>query len=267
MSTQTKTIVLVHGLWVTPLSWESFRAFYESRGYRVLAPAWPGIRGSVAEMRRSPETLNGVGAAEVVEHYAQAIRQLSEPPIIIGHSYGGLITQMLLDRGFGAAGVAIDSVPPKGIWILPLSTNLALVPALVRPATFRTTFLFTFAQWWKVFANTLPEATAREAYAAQAIPASGRAIFQAALANITPGAVTAVNYRNPDRAPLLVVGGGKDVIMPAALSRKIYRKHAVSPARTDYKEFAGRSHYLIAEPGWQDVASDVLAWAEQHARR
>ena len=266
MKTQSRTIVLVHGLWVTPLSWEPFKRFYESQGYRVLAPAWPGIEGSVADMRRDPSSFNGVGAGEVVDHYTKIIRSLPEPPIIMGHSYGGAITQLLIDRGLGVAGVAIDSVPPKGILLLPLSTNLALLPALLNPRTLRGTFLFTFKQWWRVFANTLSEDEARAAYDAQAIPAPGRAIFQAALANFTPGATTTVNFRNPNRAPLLFIGGEKDVIMPASLSRKIFRKHSASPVTTDYKEFPGRSHYLIAESGWQEVASYALTWAESQIR-
>jgi pimeloyl-ACP methyl ester carboxylesterase len=265
MNTQSRTIVLVHGLWVTPLSWEPFKRFYESRGFRVVAPAWPGIEGSVADMRRDPSSFNGVGAAEVVNHYAKIIRALPEAPIIMGHSYGGAITQLLIDRGLGAAGVAIDSVPPKGILLLPLSTNLALTPALLNPGTLRGTFLFSFKQWWRVFANTLSESEARAAYEMQAIPAPGRAIFQAALANFTPNATTTVNFRNPDRAPLLFIGGEKDVIMPASLSRKIFRRHRVSPRLTEYKEFPGRSHYIIAEQGWEEVADYALSWAIAHA--
>jgi pimeloyl-ACP methyl ester carboxylesterase len=267
MSTTKRTIVLVHGLWVTPLCWQPFRRYFENQGHEVIAPAWPGIRGEVAEMRRDPSSFNGVGARRVVEHYAKVIRDLPVPPIIMGHSYGGCITQMLIDRGLGAAGVAIDSVPPKGILVLPLSTNLALLPALLHPRTYRATFLFSFEKWWKVFANTLPEAEARAAYAEQAIPAPGRAIFQAALANFTPNAATAVNFRNPKRAPLLFIGGEEDVIMPASLSRKIARKHQASPCVTDYKEFPGRSHYIIAESGWQEVADYALTWAEHQINK
>jgi pimeloyl-ACP methyl ester carboxylesterase len=266
MTSRPHTIVLIHGLWVTPLSWEPFRRFYENLGHRVLAPAWPGIKGSVADMRRDASSFHGIGAGEVVAHYAGIIRALPEPPIIIGHSYGGVITQLLINQGLGAAGVAIDSVPPKGILLLPWSTIRSLVPAFLQASAFRTTFIFTFRQWWRVFANTLPEAEAREAYDAQVIPAPGRAIFQAALANVMSGAPTTVDFSNPRRAPLLFIGGEKDVIMPAALSRKIYRKHSVSPVATAYKEFPGRSHYIIAERGWQEVANHALAWAERHAR-
>lgn len=260
-----KTIVLIHGLWVTPRSWENFKRRYESRGYTVLAPAWPGIAGEPADLRRNATSLHGVGIAEVVAHYETIIRALPEPPILIGHSFGGLITQLLLDRGLGAAGVAIDSVPPKGIYVLPVSTYEALTPALSNPFNAKRTYLFPFSRWHRVFANTLPETEARAAYAEQAIPASGRAIFQAALSNVTPGSHATVNFANPRRAPLLVIGGEKDVIMPAALSRKIYRRHSASPSLTAYKEFPARSHYLIAEKGWEEVADHALAWAEEVA--
>ncbi|MBE2214574.1 MAG: alpha/beta hydrolase [Opitutaceae bacterium] len=261
------TIILIHGLWVTPLSWDKFKRRYEAQGYTVLAPAWPGVEGSPAEMRRDASSLHGVGAEDVIEHYARIIRELPEPPIIMGHSYGGLVTQALADRGLGAAVVAIDSVPPKGIYLLPFSTYGALTGALANPLNYRSTFIFSFPQWWRVFANTLTEADARREYEAQVIPASGRAIFQAALANVTPGASTAVNFRNPARPPMLVVGGEKDVIMPAALSRKIFRRHRASSAVTEYKEFAGRSHYIIAEQGWEEVADFALAWATDKVAR
>jgi len=257
-----KTILLIHGLWVTPRSWEKFKTRYEARGYNVLAPAWPGITGEVEDMQRDPSAFSGTGIAEVVAHYTRIIEALPEKPIIIGHSYGGLITQLLADRGLASAAVAIDSVPPKGIYVLPFSTYEALTPALVNPFNAKSTYLFPFARWWRVFANTLPEAEARAAYAEQAIAAPGKAIFQAALSNITPGSLATVNFRNPARAPLLVIGGEKDVIMPAALSRKIYRRHSASPAITAYKEFPARSHYLIAETGWEEVADYAITWAE-----
>ncbi|HEY9249487.1 MAG TPA: alpha/beta hydrolase [Rariglobus sp.] len=172
-----KTILLIHGLWVTPRSWEKFKSRYESRGYNVLAPAWPGITGEVEDMQRDPSSFNGTGIAEVVARYEKIIRALPEKPIIIGHSYGGLITQLLVDRGLAAAGVAIDSVPPKGIYVLPFSTYEALTPALANPFNARGTYLFPFARWWRVFANTLPKTEARAAYAEQAIAAPGKAIF------------------------------------------------------------------------------------------
>ncbi len=265
MMKTSKTILLIHGLWVTPSSWEKFRRYYESAGYTVLAPAWPGINGDVPAMQRDASGLKGIGIEEVIAHYTKIIRSLPEPPIIIGHSYGGLITQLLIDKGLGAAGVAIDSVPPKGILVLPLSTYNSLLPAFLQPSTFKKTFSFTFQKWWKVFANTLSESEARKEFEREVIPASGRAILQAALANITPGSLATINFRNRSRAPLLFIGGEKDVIMPAALNRKNFKKYKASSAVTEYQEFAGRSHYIIAEQGWEEVAQSALDWAVARA--
>ena len=259
------TIVLIHGLWVTPKSWDQFRRYFEAAGYRVLAPAWPGIRGTPAEMRRDATGLHGIGIAEVIAHYTKLIRELPEPPILMGHSYGGLITQLLIDRGLGAAGVAIDSVPPKGIYLLPLSTYRALAAALINPGNYRRTFLFSFRQWWRVFANTLPRSEAEKAYEDQVIPASGRAIVQAAFANFTPHALSTINFANNRRAPLLLIGGEEDVIMPARLNQKNFRKYRHSSATTEYRSFPGRSHYIIAEPGWEEVAEFALDWAARKA--
>lgn len=266
MSAKCNTIVLIHGLWVTPLCWEPFRRFYDNLGYKVLAPAWPGIAGSVADMRRDPSPLNGIGASEVAAHYAEIVHGLYEPPVIMGHGYGGAIAQLLIDQGLGAAGIAIDSIPPKGILIRSLSTGLALLSPLANPFNCHGTSLLTFWQFWRLVCNTLPESEACKAYGSQAIPAPRRAIIQAVLANFTPGAATTVNFKNPNRSPLLFIGGGKDVIVPASLSRTISRKHRASPCTSEYKEFPGRSHYIIVEPGWQEVADYALTWALSHAR-
>ena len=261
MNPPATTILLIHGLWVTPSSWGKFKSYFESRGHNVIASPWPGINKDVAGMRRDSSGLYGIGIAEVIAHYTKIIRSLPEPPIIMGHSYGGLITQLLIDKGFGAAGVAIDSVPPKGILVLPLSTYNSLLPAFLQPSTFKTTFLFTFKKWWQVFANTLSETEARAEFEREVIPASGRAIFQAALSNVTPSSLATVNFKNSSRAPLLFIGGEKDVIMPAALNRKNFRRHRSSSAITEYKELPGRSNYIIAEKGWEEVAQYAVNWA------
>ncbi len=259
----SKTILLVHGLWVTPRSWEKFKSYYEARGYNVVAPAWPGVQGDVEGMQRDASSFNGIGIEQVVAHYTKVIQALPEKPIIIGHSYGGLITQLLNDRGLAAAAVAVDSVPPKGIKLLPFSTIEALTPALLNPFTAKRTYAMPFARWWRVFANVLSESEARAAYKRYAIAAPGKAIFQAALSNVTPGSLATVNFKNPNRAPLLVIGGERDVIMPASLSRKIFKRHSASPVKTGYKEFAGRSHFLVGENGWEEVAEYAVEWAER----
>ncbi len=257
-----KTIVLVHGLWVTPRSWEKFQTHFESKGYTVLAPAWPGIKGEVEDMQKDPSSFNNIGIEEVMAKYIGVIKALPTPPIIMGHSYGGLITQLLIDQGYGRAGVAIDSVPAKGILILPFSTYEALTPALANPLNVKGTYLFPFERWWRVFANSLTEDEARVAYKTYAIAAPGRAIFQAALSNLIPGSPATINFHNNKRAPLLFIGGEKDVIMPAALNKKNHAKYKSSTAITEYHEFPGRSHFIIAEKGWEEVADYALAWAE-----
>ncbi len=266
MNGRFNTIVLIHDLWVTPLSWEPFYNFYANLGYQVLAPAWPGIERSVADMRRDPSALNGIGVGELVARYAKIVRSLSEPPVIMGHGYGGLIAQILLDQGRGAAGVAIAAFPPKGILLRSLSTCRSLLPALTNPFNRNGTCRLNLPQFRRVFGNTLPASETRRIFAAQAIPAPCRPIFQAAFANFTRRAATTVDFKNPRRPPLLFIAAGEDAIVPPSLGRRILRKHRASPCLSEYNEFPGRSHYIIAEQGWQEVADYALTWALTHAR-
>lgn len=266
MSAEGTTIVLIHGLWVTPLIWEPFLRFYGNLGYHVLAPAWPGIEGSIADLRRDASGLSDIEVSDVVAHYAKVIRRVSPPSVIIGHGCGGLIAQLLCDRGLGAAVVAIGSLPPRGLLIRSLRTRLALLPALAFASRRDGTCLLTFQQFWRRFCHTLPESDARKAYETQVIPAPGRSLVQAVLANVIPGAATTVDFKNARRPPLLVIGGGEDRVVPPALNRAIVRRHGASPCRTAYMEFPGRSHHLIAEPGWQEVADYALTWALAQVR-
>ena len=265
-SSEPDTIVLIHGLWMTPRSWEHFVGFYASHGYQVLAPPWPGMVGEVEEIRRDPSALARVGVTELVGYYDRLVRTLETPPILMGHSFGGLVVQMLLDRGLGAVGVAIDPAPPKGILRLPWSTVRASSPVLSNPANVGRTVMLTFDQFRYSFANTMSELDARAAYGRYAVPGPGRPIFQAAFANLNPWAqATKVNYANADRAPLLLIAGSEDQQVPAAVVRDNYKRYARSDALTDYKEFAGRSHLLIAQDGWQEVAAYALSWAKAKA--
>lgn len=264
MNQVKQTVVLIHGLWVTPRSWELFREFYEERGYRVFAPAWPRLNGDVEDIRRNASALAGLGITEVADHYEKFVQSLSEPPILIGHSFGGLIVQILLDRGLGAAGVAIDSATPKGIWKLPFSAIKSVNPVLSNPFNYTHTVTLTFKQFKYAFANTLSEAEARSAYEQNAIPGPGRPIFQVALANFNPWAATKVNYLNHRRSPLLLIAGTQDHLVPAVQNRINHKKYAHSKAITDYKEFPGRSHWIIGQEGWQEVAEYALAWMQNH---
>jgi pimeloyl-ACP methyl ester carboxylesterase len=263
MTSDTNTIVLVHGLWVTPRSWTRFRGYYEARNYRVLTPPWPRLVGDVEDVRRDPSALNGLGIKECVDHYDSIIRNLDEPPIIMGHSFGGLFVQMLLDRGLGAAGVAIDGAQAKGVLRLPAAQIRALSPVLLNPANRKRTVALTYKEFRYGFANTMSEADARAAFEAEAIPSPGRPVFEAGLANLNPRAVTKVNYRNDTRAPLLLIAGSDDHTVPAAVNRSNYHKYHRSKAVTSFKEFPGRSHLTIAQTGWEEVADYALSWAEQ----
>lgn len=262
MNQPNKTIVLIHGLWVTPRSWESFQGFYEARGYQVFAPPWPRLHGEVEDIRADPSALAGLGLLEIFEHYAKFVRTLDEPPILIGHSFGGLAVQVLLDRGLGAAGVSIDGTPPKGILPLPWSVIRSANPVLSNPLNYWRAVSLTFEQFRYAFANTMTEADARAAYERNAIPGPGRAVFQSALGNLTPNAATTVNHLNAERAPLLLIAGGSDHLVPPVLNRVNHAKYQKSRAVTDYKEFPNRSHLIIAQEGWEEVAQYALDWAE-----
>ena len=266
MKNEIKTIVLIHGLWMTPRSWEPFRHFYEERGYEVLAPAWPRLHGEVEEIRRDPSALAGLGLLEIFEHYDKFVRTLPEPPILIGHSFGGLAVQVLLDRGLGAAGVSIDGTAPKGILPLPFSVIRAANPVLSNPFNYGRTVALTFEQFRYTFANTMTEADARAAYEQQAVPGPGRPVFQSALGNLTPGAATMVNHLNDYRAPLLLIAGGSDHLVPPILNQVNFKKYGKSRAVTDYKEFPGRSHLIVAQEGWEEVAAYALNWVQAAIR-
>lgn len=256
-----KTIVLIHGLWLTPKSWEPFRLHYESLGYRVLTPAWPGLQGEVEEIRRDPSPIAGLGVREIADYYERYVKGLDEAPILMGHSFGGLIVQILLDRGLGVAGVAIDSVAPQGVLDLPLPMLRSASPVLSNPFNYLSTVELTFEQFRYAFANNLSEEEARRVYQEQTIPGPGKPVFQAALANVTPGAVTRVDFRNAYRAPLLLIAGSDDHQVPASLNRSNFKKYAGSGAVTAFKEFPHRDHLIVAEEGWQEVADYALSWA------
>ena len=255
------TIVLIHGLWMTPLSWEHWIKRYTDKGYNVLAPAWPGMDKSIEELRSNPASLGGLGVTEIVAHYDRIIRGLNKPPIIMGHSFGGLFTQILLDRGLGAAGVALDSAPVKGILLLPFSTLRVSFPALSNPFNLHKVAALTPEQFHYAFGNQLSEADSRQVYERYAVPGPDHVLFQAGLANFNPHAATAVNFHNNDRAPLLLIAGGKDHIAPASVTRANYNLYCKSQATTHYIEFPNRSHYTLGEPGWEEVADYALEWA------
>jgi pimeloyl-ACP methyl ester carboxylesterase len=258
------TIVLVHGLWLTPRSWEGWKERFEGRGYEVIAPAWPRMRGEVEDIRRDPSSLNGLGVAEITDHYAEIVRRLEHPPIVIGHSFGGLVTELLLDRGLGAAGVAISPAPVRGVLRLPLAQLRSAFPVLRNPGNRKRTVELTPSQFHYAFTNTMSGSAAKAAYDRYEVPAPGRVLFQAAFANFNPHAATKVEFRKQNRAPLLVVGNDQDHTVPASVSKEAATRLGKGRATVDYKEFSGRPHFTTGAPGWEAVADYALEWATSH---
>ena len=256
-------IVLVHGLWLTPRSWEGWKERFEKRGRRVLAPAWPRMPAEVEDVRRDPWALNGLGLTEIVDHYERIVRGLDRPPVIIGHSFGGLVCELLLDRGLGAAGVAISPAPVKGVLRLPPAMLRATFPVLANPANRNRTVELTPTQFHYNFTNTMPGDEAEAVYDRFQVPGPGRMIFQAALANFNPRAANKVDSHNRDRPPLLVIGNGQDHTVPASVCKAAAKRLRESEAVVDYKEFARRPHFAGA-PGWEEVADYALDWADDH---
>ena len=260
------TIVLVHGLWMTPLSWEHWIERYTARGYHVLAPAWPGMGGDIELLRASPTALENLGIEDIVDHYDQIIRDLDAPPIIIGHSFGGAFAEILLDRGLGAAGVAIDAAAVKGVTKLPFSTLKSAFPVLRSPSNNHRAVALTAEQFHYAFTNTMSRADSDEVYNRYAVPGPGRVLWQGALANFNPHSPDRVDFHNDDRAPLLFIAGGADHVVPATVDRQTAKRQSKSEAVTEYREFPGRSHFTIGQDGWQEVADFALDWAAEHAR-
>src|SRR5215218_2513051 len=262
------TIVLVHGLWVTPRSWEHWIEHYENKGYRVLAPAYPGLEVAVEALNDDPSPIEALTIPRVVEHYEGIVGELDKPPIIMGHSAGGLFSQILLDYGYGAAGVVIDSAPAEGVRITPIAQIRSFFPFLKNPANRHKAIGFTKEQFHNAFANTLSREDSDEVYERYHIPAPGSFVWDPVLSNFTPGHQdTYVNFRNEERAPLLFIAGGEDNIMPPAVNQSNVKHYRHVKSVTDYKEFPGRSHYTVGQDGWEEVADYALEWAVEHAKR
>ena len=252
------TIVLINGLWMTALSWENWAKHYAHKGYRVIAANWPGMEGDIEQLRRHSSSFASLGVADVVDHYEQIIGELETPPIIIGYGFGGLVTQVLLDRGWGAAGVAIASAAVRGIARLPLPM-LKLAFSVLGKSLSNKAASLTAQQFRRAFTNSLTESESLDAFNRYTVPAPNRILLQTAFANFSPHSATTVNFRNDTRAPLLLVAGGKDRIVPSSIVKANFDLYRESKAETDYKEYPEQTHFTLLQE--TKVADYVLGLA------
>src|SRR5450432_1379152 len=257
-----RTIVFIHGLWIHASAWQPWMDFFNQHGYQTRNPPWPGDSDTVVECRNSPQSIANRGVTEIADSYAKVIASLSEPPIVIGHSFGGLIAQVILGRGIAAAGIAIDPAPIKGVWQLPFSSLKASFPVLGNPFNLKKAVSLTFDQFRYGFANAVPEQEVRELYDKWTIPAPCRPLFQAATATFA-GSETKVNTANTTRGPLLITGGEKDHIAPPVLGKASLKKYNKSVI-TEFKLFENRGHSLVVDNGWKEVAEYSLAWLNKN---
>ena len=253
-------IMFIHGAWLSARSWENFAEFFEARGYDVSAPEWPRKEGDVEELREATDDIKGLGLGEIVDHYEEQIQGLDEAPVLVGHSFGGLIVELLLDRGLGRAGVAMSPAPPKGILVLPFSSLKAASPALAHPSRWHGIVPLTLEEFTFGFVNTFTPDAAAEAYERYAVPETGQIFYEAGFANFHLHPPTEVHFKNADRASLLIIGAEKDNTVPASLAKKQFEKYEKSQAQTDYLEFPGRPHLMMAADGWEEIAAQVEDW-------
>lgn len=252
----TKTIMLIHGAWLNSVSWEGFKARYEAKGYTVVAPDWPYDNRTPAELRRAPHpALARTGQVAIIDHYESLIRALPEPPILIGHSAGGVFVQHLLDRGLGVAGVAINPAPTPGVPLGPHAIVSAW-PVLSDLFSWKKAKVMSRTFFANRFAQTAPRDRVAELYDRYVIPTAGRVYWDGIFT-----AAGKIDWSNPDRPPLLLIGGSLDLIADASMTRATYRKQKRAPSRTDLKVFEGRSHWTGIDAGWEAVADYALVWA------
>lgn len=257
-------VVFVHGLWMLAASWQPWRDLFEAEGYATLAPAWPDDPDTVEQARAHPEVFAGKKVAQVTDHMAEVIGALQRKPVIIGHSFGGVITEQLAGRGLATASVPIDPGPFRGVLPLPLSALRAAWPVIGNPLNYRRAVALTYPQFRFAFANAVGETEARELYEAFPVAGSGKPLFQAAVANFNPWTQITVDTLNPRRGPMLLIGGEKDNIAPRAIVAASYKRQLRNAAPTEMVQIPNRGHSLVFDRGWQEVADTVLAFLKGH---
>ena len=256
-------VVFVHGLWLLPNSWDRWAAVFDQAGYAPVSPGWPDDPETVEEAKAHPEVFARKSVAQIADHYAEVIGGLKKKPAVIGHSFGGLITQIIAGRGLAAVSVAIDPAPFRGVLPLPISALKAASPVLGNPANRNRAVPLTFEQFRYGFANVVGEDEAKELYETFSVPGSGETVFQAAAENLNPWTEAKVDTTNPERGPLLIIEGAKDHTVPLAVAEAAYKKQKRNPGVTEIVEFPFRGHSLVIDAGWRDVADTALAFVKR----
>ena len=256
-------VVFVHGLWLLASSWDPWRELFESQGYATIAPGWPDDAATVAEGRENPDGFSGKGVRAITDHYALAIAGLSSKPAVIGHSFGGLITQKLAGHGLARVSVPIDPAPFRGVLPLPISALKSAFPALSDPRNRSRSVMLSYGQFRYGFANALDEDEARRLYDQFPVPGAGLPLFQAAFANINPSSEASVDTRNPARGPMKLISGEKDHTVPWAITHASYKKQRHNHAVTEIQEIPDRGHSLVIDQGWPEVAAVALDFLAQ----
>jgi len=256
-------VVFIHGLWLLPHSWDRWAAVFDEAGYAPLTPGWPDDPETVDQASAHPEVFAHKTIGDVADHYADVIGQLKTKPVVIGHSFGGLLSQIIAGRGLAAAAVAIDPAPFRGVLPLPLSSLKSASPVLGNPLNRNRAIPLTYEQFRYAFANAVSQDEAQELYKKFAVPASGVPLFQAAAANLNPWTEAKVDTKNPDRGPLLIIEGAADHTVPVAVAEAAYQKQKRNPGATEIVEFPNRGHSLVIDAGWRDVADAALAFVKR----
>jgi alpha-beta hydrolase superfamily lysophospholipase len=264
MTTATKPVVFINGLWLHQTSWDPWTEKFSKAGYQPMAPGWPGIADTVAAARANPDAIADHGIDDVAGHYAEIIDGMPDKPVIIGHSFGGLIAEKLLGEDRGVAAIAIDAAQIKGVLPLPLSALRVTFPVFKNPANKHKAISLTQEQFHYGFGNALSEDESRQLYEKWTIPAPGKPLFEAAGANVSAHSPAEVNTANSGRGPLLLVMGGKDHTVPESVTKSTLKQYRHSEAETDIMEFGDRGHSLTIDSGWPEVADACLTWLDQH---
>jgi non-heme chloroperoxidase len=262
-ATGLEPVVFIHGLWLLPSSWDRWATYFEAAGYTALTPGWPDDPETVEQANAKPEVFAHKSVGQVADHFGEVIGKLKKKPAVVGHSFGGLLTQIVAGRGLSAVSVAIDPAPFRGVLPLPVSALKSASPVLGNPANRNRAVPLTYEQFRYGFANAVGEEEAKALYSTYAVPASGLPLFQAATANLNPWTEAKVNSKNPERGPLLIINGEKDHTVPLAIAKASFKKQKRNQGVTEFAEIPNRGHALTIDSGWREVADKALEFVKR----